>query len=141
MRCEFIVAQVYLCDKNAEMNRPASTLTDAVQAYFNETHGDLMQALLLTSQIRVELSRKQYLKYEAVDKRYRAFNRKRDKDRIALLKEKAQISTPDERTEYISHLLAVVETHSETMAELAKEFNDVIRSYRSTKKKSNQRLR
>jgi hypothetical protein len=110
---------------------PSPKFTETVQAFFNETSGDLMSALFLIDLIRAEFDKEHYLKYEAVNERYQAFIKSRDQANLAFMEEAKKVSTPDQQADCASHLLATVEKHSEQMAAFAREFNEVIHSWRT----------
>jgi hypothetical protein len=114
-------------------DQPSSDFTEAVRKFFNEASGDLMSALFLIEQLRAEFDKEHYLKYEAINERYLTFIKSRDQARIALTEEARQVSTPDQKADCASHLLAAVEKHSEQMAAFAREFNEVIHSWKTQK--------
>ena len=93
-----------------------------------------MIALFLVESIRAEFDKEHYLRYEEVNERYLAFIKARNETRSELVKEAQQSSTLDEQAECASHLMAVIEKHSEHMAKFAREFNEVILSWMARKR-------
>jgi hypothetical protein len=110
------------------MRPPPNNLIEAVQASMNEEFANLMDILKSTLDLRTYFDLKHYKKYEALYRRYERFTRKRERDRITIMKLGAKAKTPDQKAEHVARLLALLEKHTEAMKKLSGDFRDLIRS-------------
>jgi hypothetical protein len=110
------------------MQHPPNKLIEAVQASMNEEFANLMDALMMMVDFRAYFDRKHYKRYEVLDRRYKQFMAKRERDQLALAKRRAKATTLEQKAEHASRMLAVIEKHTETMGKLSSAFRELIQS-------------